>query len=119
MEAVINPWWFYWLEVSGSVKGTGFIFACIFTVISVVLLILTYSEIEETYEEDRALKLKYCKICTSIAVASIFISIFTPSSNTLVKMAVAQNVTVDRVAVAQDVAVKVYNDIIGLTKENK
>lgn len=121
MEAVINPWWFYWLEVSGSVKSiseiVAMVLACVLGVLIFVIIMAKADDNITNSEVTRAIK--YSKIIYIPLIMSALISIFTPSSDTLIKMAVAQNVTVDRVAVAQDVAAKVYNDIIGLIKENK
>lgn len=105
MEVVINPWWFYWLGVVDGVTPLCIVFA--------ILCLFGCAASLDHRRKDLSIRFAIG------AIVCCFIILFTPSSDTLIKMAVAQNVTVDRVAVAQDAAVKVYNDIIGLIKDNK
>lgn len=105
MEYVINPWWFYWLGVIDGVTPFCLICAVLFLFFSGISL-------------DNGRKDLSIRFAIGVVVCCLII-LFTPSSDTLIKMAVSKNITVDRVVVAQDVAVKVYNDIMGLIKESK
>ena len=63
-------------------------------------------------EEKSAIK----KMKTGIAILIIGFTLFliAPSSETVMKMLVAKNVTYDTVNTAKDVVVQVYNDILAL-----
>lgn len=54
------------------------------------------------------------KISLVILIISLGIFIFIPSSDTILKMVIAKNVTYDAVDAAKDVVVQVYNDILAL-----
>ena len=112
MEPVINPWVFYLIDGASGLKWGALIFGI---VIGLVLLLFGAWSIEEARskeEEKSAIK----KMKTGIAILIIGFTLFliAPSSETVMKMLVAKNVTYDTVNTAKDVVVQVYNDILAL-----
>ena len=112
MEPVISPWVFYLIDVASDLKWGAFIFGFI-----VGLIFIMYGSclIDETCTKDEE---KYAKkkVKTGIAILIIGFAFFliVPSSETVMKMVVAKNVTYDAVDAAKDVVVQVYNDILAL-----
>nr|DAJ89512.1 MAG TPA: hypothetical protein [Caudoviricetes sp.] len=100
MEPVINPWLFYFIDVVGAIKTVGAILAFI----SLMALLISFLE-----EENGILVISFI-----VLIISSLIIIFVPSSDTLIKMTIAKNVTYDAVDAAKDVVIQVYNDILAL-----
>lgn len=100
MEPVINPWLFYFIDVVGTIKIIGIIFAAA----SIIAFLISFLE-----EENGVAPISFI-----ILIISSLIIIFVPSSDTLIKMTIAKNVTYDAVDAAKDVVVQVYNDILAL-----
>lgn len=112
MEPVINPWVFYLIDGASGLKWGALIFGI---VIGLVLLLFGAWSIDEACskeEEKSAIK----KMKTGIAILIIGFTLFliAPSSETVMKMLVAKNVTYDAVDAEKDVVVQVYNDIFAL-----
>lgn len=100
MEPVINPWLFYFIEFADTIKVVA-----VFLILASTLTFFLLLGLEET---------KFIKIAVAVFVISLVIIIFTPSSETIIKMVIAKNVTYDVVDAAKDVVVQVYNDILAL-----
>lgn len=100
MEPVINPWLFYFIEFANTIKAVAVLF--IFASVLAFFLLMVSEEI------------KFIKITVAVFVISLMIIIFTPSSDTIIKMVIAKNVTYDVVNATKDVVVQVYNDILAL-----
>ena len=101
MEPVINPWMFYLIDVVGAIKVIGIV-AMFISVITLLICFLL--------EEEGGVAF----ISFIVLIISLLIIIFVPSSDTLIKMTIAKNVTYDAVDAAKDVVVQVYNDILAL-----
>ena len=101
MEPVINPWMFYLIDVVGAIKAIGIV-AMFISVITLLICFLL--------EEESGVAF----ISFIVLIISLLIIIFVPSSDTLIKMTIAKNVTYDAVDAAKDVVVQVYNDILAL-----
>ena len=101
MEPVISPWVFYLIDVVGAIKVIGIV-AMFISVITLLICFLL--------EEESGVAF----ISFIVLIISLLIIIFVPSSDTLIKMTIAKNVTYDAVDAAKDVVVQVYNDILAL-----
>ena len=101
MEPVISPWVFYLIDVVGAIKVIGIV-AMFISVITLLICFLL--------EEEGGVAF----ISFIVLIISLLIIIFVPSSDTLIKMTIAKNVTYDAVDAAKDVVVQVYNDILAL-----
>lgn len=112
MEPVINPWLFYFIDVAGCLKYGALIFGIL---IGLIFLGCGAMSIDESYskEEEKSAE-KKMKTGLTICIIGIALFLIVPSSETVMKMAIAKNVTYDAVDAAKDVVVQVYNDILAL-----
>lgn len=115
MEPVINPWLFYFIDIAKGIKAAS-LFASFCGVVPFVYGLGTMVSNKEFGDKDKDyLRGKRTfKISLVILIISLVIIIFTPSSDTIIKMAIAKNVTYDVVDATKDVVVQVYNDILAL-----
>lgn len=107
MEPVINPWLFYLIDGASDLKWGALSFGLI---IGVLLLLLGAFPVDE---EEKSAKRKM-KTGIAIVIIGAVLFVFLPSSETVMKMVIAKNVTYDAVDAAKDVVVQVYNDILAL-----
>ena len=111
MEPVINPLLFYLIEVADGLKIS-------FGVLGVVIglgFILAGQIGSDTYAEDEKKKCQNQKrIGLAVLLAGCFACVLIPSSDAILKMVIAKNVTYDAVDAAKDVVIQVYNDILAL-----
>ena len=105
MEPIINPLVFYLIDGASDLKWGALIFGI---VIGLILLGISYSK--EEWESAK----KKMKTGTTICIIGIVLFLIVPSSETVMKMIIAKNVTYDAVDAAKDVVVQVYNDILAL-----
>lgn len=112
MEPVINPWMFYLIEL---VDGLKLIFGGLGGAIGLVVIIIGQIDSDCTYDENVKKECKKRKkIGLAILLVGCFVCALIPSSDTLIKMTIAKNVTYDAVDAAKDVVTQVYNDILAL-----
>ena len=112
MEPVINPWVFYLIDGASGLKWGVLIFGVIVGLIFIMYGTFLLDEVCTKDEEKYAKK----KVKTGIDILIIGFTLFliVPSSETVMKMVVAKNVTYDTVNTAKDVVVQVYNDNLAL-----
>ena len=115
MEPVISPWVFYLIDNASGLKWGALIFGVIVGFIFIMYGAFLLDLLDEVCNKDEE---KYAKKKgkTGIAILIIGFALFliVPSSETVMKMVVAKNVTYDAVDAAKDVVVQVYNDILAL-----
>lgn len=118
MTPVISPWVFYLMSVIDSIDAFMFTMSFI-CVILVVLFIVLYFVEADSYADEDDLK----RIAKNIKKSAVVFSLFAmttcliPSSDTITKMLIAQNVTYERVEVVGDTVETVYNDIMALFED--
>lgn len=112
MEPVINPWLFYLIDCASGLKWGVLVFGGSVGLSLLGIGAVTTSETNTSKEEKAAKKKIKTGFIISIISAVLFLTM--PSSETVMKMVIAQNVTYDAVDVAKDVVVQVYNDILAL-----
>lgn len=110
---VINPIWFYLMSVCSAVKVAAILCTFIAAILVAACIICVCEGDGETFAK-RFWKRSVAALCISMAVA-----VFCPSSETLEKMLIAQNVTYERVEQATDVVSNVYEDIMNLFEKSK
>lgn len=115
MEPVINPWLFYFIETVDTFEMAAvavFVFGVVLFGFGIVKMIVNkeYGEKDQDYLEGK----KVVKTSLVVAVISFAIIVIVPSSDTIIKMVMAKNVTYDAVDAAKDVVIQVYNDILAL-----
>lgn len=116
---VINPWVFYLMSVVDSLSIAADIGTVVTGFTTIVFFILYSIDVVDYGADDDNTK-RTQKILKPLAVVTIVFaaaSIFVPSSKTITKMIVAQNVTYERVEVATDVVKDVYEDIMALFED--
>lgn len=112
MEPVINPFVFYLIDL---VDGLKLVFGGLGFAIGLVLILSGQVDSDCTYDEDIKKKCqKKKKIGLAVLLVGCFVCVLIPSSDTLIKMTIAKNVTYDAVDAAKDVVIQVYNDILAL-----
>lgn len=107
MTPIINPWFFYWLEVVDVITN-----------ISDITLILSGVSLGAyVLASEGDLNKKTLRKLGALTLISAVVTTFVPTSNTMTKMLVAQNVTYERVEVATDTVQSVYEDIVALFED--
>lgn len=127
MEPIINPMWFYLIDLCDSIT----VFLTVGSLalfITRAIAISSYGDIEyfhykkmfsndskelitKKYELDKATHNKLIKNLV-VLIIGWSLAVITPSSETLTKMLIASQITTDRVEKSVEVIEKVYNDII-------
>lgn len=110
---VINPMVFYLMSVADTLKD--FLF---FVGVGMLILPVVYAIGISNNEDDFLRACRRVKKIWVIGMAILTIRIFIPSTATVEKMVIAQNVTYERVEQATDVVADVYNDIMDLFKQD-
>ena len=117
MTYVINPWYFYWIEVVHELDGFFGVLAFI-TGTSILLGgVLSISCIERDLEEYCKKIIKFIKITFCIFIFSITAMVFIPSKTTLYQMIVAKNVTYENIEKTKQEGMKLVDYIIEKTEE--
>jgi predicted membrane-bound spermidine synthase len=105
MTPVINPWVFYVFELATTLKVTSLILAGVTLAVGLGMWLC-----------DESTKVK---VCAWLCGVGLLIGVFVPSSNTVTKMVIAQNVTYERMETVTDTVETVYNDIMELFESNE
>ena len=104
MEPIINPLWFYLIDVVDNLQivvGIILMLSCIaFAIVSLIM----FFEYSELYLEEREKQtyFKYLKTALKVIIPCIIITILTPSSDTIYKMIIADNITPHNIEVVGD-----------------
>lgn len=91
-EAIISPWFFYWVDVIGNAKT----FAIVLTIFLSLASFISFCVYMENIIGDQKSKtkaLKYLYIFAPGAILTLFFVMFIPSSDALYKMMIAKSVT--------------------------
>ena len=100
MDYIINPMWFYWLQIVDSIHDMCCIIAITSGVLGVIMLVFYIASVVEgcTYEEDSRKRLKgLIKPLAVCFIISITVAVFTPSKQTLIEMEIAKHATYSNV----------------------
>lgn len=119
MEYVINPTWFYWLNIVDSVREVAFIYVVCFAVISLIALFVGWlCDIYEDWPDD-GIKPPIKKMLVSLSitfVVAVLVLVFVPSKETLIEIQVAKLATYDNVALTVDGIKSVADYIVDAIK---
>lgn len=119
MTPVISPWVFYFMSIVDKFGIATMVIATSALIAVVILLVMMACEID-SYRPDES-KIKQYKLMVQkaiiVGVIASTMMMFIPSSKTLTKMLVAQNVTHERVDTVTNTVETVYNDIMGLFED--
>ena len=120
MTPVINPWVFYFMSVADGLGVAALIAAILLGLGWAALTIAKIAFIvTDDYDEEEKITAKLINPLGIAFAIALIITIFTPTSKTITKMLVAQNVTYERVEAAGDVVQEVYEDIMGLFEDGE
>ena len=119
MDYIINPAWFYWIEVADTIKAIS-IGAMVILLIASIVLAATAKIDHDFHDDDECDRKKTVLfIClVGIAVSSL-VCIFTPSRNTLIEMQIAKLATKGNVELTIDKVKEIVDYIINAMKEMK
>lgn len=120
MTPIISPWVFYLMSV---VDGIGCSLTILLVTVAVAILIFVvkgYVESEDFHNAEESRNCYKAAKKSGVILAIIMaLDVFIPTTDTITKMIVAQNVTYERVEAATDVVQTVYEDIMDLFAEGK
>lgn len=104
MEPIINPLWFYLIDIVDGVKSTcTFMLIVSFTVLAIISFVFLFSWSEDNLEEkEKQSYFRYLKLVLKVIIPCFIITIFTPCSDTIYKMIIADNVTPHNIEVVGD-----------------
>lgn len=96
----VNPSWFYWVQV---IEGISFFFAImVLMIIIAAFAVLMLSDFDEWDEEQIKNGYKLLKWGVITLFASLFLSIFLPTKETMFQMKLAENITHENVNIATE-----------------
>lgn len=96
MNYIINPSWFYWVEVSNTVRVSFFAVGCVGLCISIPTLAMMISDCWE--EKDKTPLRKLRKTLIILFSVMLIVAVFIPSQQTLIQMMLAKFATYENVA---------------------
>lgn len=119
MDYIINPSWFYWIEVADYIKGCAIVAAVILLIAAIVLAIVAKTDDDFMEHEDAKKKRKVMAIClVALALFSV-VGIFVPSKQTLIEMMIAKTATHDNVSWTIEQVKQAVDYVISAIKEIK
>ena len=92
MDYIINPWWFYLVQVCGALKDILCIIGAMFLFIGAVFWLVKCSVVfegESLCGSDKRL-LTLSKRLTILGAVVLFLGMLTPTEDTLIKMQIAK-----------------------------
>ena len=118
MTPVISPLVFYLMPIASKVQGLALSVGIVLLIATSICFLIFLFELDLDEElSARAMAAAKKLIVPTIVAALVFV--VTPSSTTITKMLIAQNVTHERVETVADTVESVYNDIMGLFEESE
>ena len=109
---IINPMWFYWISVAGTVKVASAILLSIATMVFLTWVFIYCSDCSPFNDEERT-HFEKCATRSGIALAALaLLSIFVPSKETLISMMVAKFATYDNAQWTADAIKSIVDYII-------
>ena len=92
MDYIINPWWFYFVQVSGTFKSMFYIAGMIIIFIGTVLLVAKCVDIyydDSTCDLDKIFLTRFKRVCIIGAIIFILGALI-PTKDTFIKMQIAK-----------------------------
>ena len=92
MDYIINPWWFYLVQMCGTFKCMFYIFGAIIIFIGTVLFVGKYIEVvfyESDCDSDKKMFARLKRACI-IGVIVFILGALIPTEDTLIKMQIAK-----------------------------
>lgn len=104
MKPIINPLWFYLIDVVSEIDLICMIILIIACIALAIISLLMFFESAESYlvEPEKQAYFKYLKTTLKVIIPCIILTILTPSSDTIYKMIIADNITPHNIEVVGD-----------------
>lgn len=104
MEPIINPWLFYLIDIVDNINLICMIMLVIaFIALGLISICVFGDMVDDTPgENEKQNYFKYIKISLKVIIPCIIITSFTPSSDTIYKMIIADNITPHNIEVVGD-----------------
>lgn len=118
MTPVISPWVFYLMPVANKLGVIAVVALTVLIIVYVIMLVWYFICCDIDDDVCDGIKKAAKKLIVPLAV-SVLVYLAIPSSTTITKMLIAQNVTYDRVEAAADTVQSVYEDIMELFGEDE
>ncbi len=97
-DYVINPMWFYLLQVVDGIQCVFFIVAILSAIVLIVCGIIAFAlYVDDCYECESEKIIKCLKPTVLILVISMLLVVFIPSKQTLIEMEIAKHATYSNV----------------------
>lgn len=97
MTYIINPMWFYWMQLASGLKVVAGVFSgiscALFLSLSIALLIDT--DFRDDEDDDVKWCIKWMKRCAVLCIVFAIVTAAIPSKNTLIEMQIAKYATVE------------------------
>lgn len=93
-EPIINPWIFYFIDLSTSISITSTFLA----ILSIILMVVCFVAYNETYDQETKDEInRYVKNLGIAFIIFLALAIFIPSRETCYKMLIASNITKENI----------------------
>ncbi len=104
MEPIINPWLFYLIDIVDNINLICIIMLVIALIASGLISICLFDVVAGGIieEDEKQTYFKYLKISLKVIIPCIIITILTPSSDTIYKMIIADNITPHNIEIVGD-----------------
>lgn len=112
MTPVVNPWFFYWMDVADTLCFFAGLGAIIFSCVAVANLLCSV-------DYGSFLSKNMSRFVWAATLVCLLLVLFVPGKKTMTQMVVAQNVTYERVEATADTVKEVYEDILSLFEKEK
>ena len=93
MNCIIDPMWFYWVNVVDWFKGVILVIAIIAIVAALIRFVTATADKDWDSESQNKQKMKSARVLAVIAAIAFMVSTFIPSKQTLIEMQVARFAT--------------------------
>ena len=124
MEPIINPWFFYFIDIGDSLNTLTLTIAVITGIIWVGLWIAATIMIDECHTLTENMQNKYIRFCWKkgklfmiIMIVTAIIGIAIPSKSTMIEMAVMQQVTPNNIEKGKEIVKSTTDYIFEKLKE--
>ena len=97
MTYIINPMWFYWMQLAPGMKVVAGVFLGISCILLLFLFIALLTNMDYCDDEDDDVKwcIKWMKRCAVLCIVFAIVTAAIPSKNTLIEMQIAKYATVE------------------------
>ena len=119
MTPIINPWWFYIVDVIGNFKKACFGIILIIVIVFGATVLIEVGETSDELELDEVKVIKTLKKIVIVVALLITFDMFLPSKKTCYQMMIASQITDTNIQKAEDTIKKSADYIFEKINEGK